>query len=154
MEFRECLSERLRKDILEDLLQDYDQQTDPSINAQLSRRSFRERVERGIPQEFPELVDIMRRHPNITDRCCARVWDLKRGTQCKLGKLQDSDFCKKHSEQDQVGKLRLGRSDERKPTHNEKGELFDWDEGIVHLEAVFHYQQILLHRLVVSGVKC
>jgi len=143
MDLRDALDRRLRHDILEELRYEYDNlgQLELMIDT--------------LP--MPELASIMDRQRESTEiqehRCCARVWDNKRGTRCSLPKskhLKDSEYCKKHQEQMMKGVLRLGRHDEPKPTLNEKGERIDWDEGFAHLETVFQYQQVLLHRLIVS----
>jgi hypothetical protein len=141
MDLRDTLDRRLRHEIREELHDEYDK--------------FQEQLDALIAKlEMPELTTLMDRQCEQADiqehRCCARVWNNKRGTRCKGKHLEDSEYCKKHQEQFLKGKLRLGRCDEPKPTLNEKGERFDWDEGFTHLDTVFQYQQVLLHRLIVS----
>jgi hypothetical protein len=149
MDLRYTLDRRLRLEISEELLDEYGTGDNMSFQEQLDT------LIGDLP--MPELTVLMDRQRESADiqehRCCARVWDNKRGTRCSLPRskhLTDSEYCKKHQEQVMKGKLRLGRYDEPKPTLNEKGERFDWDEGFTHLETVFQYQQVLLHRLIVS----
>jgi hypothetical protein len=141
MDLRDTLDRRMRHEIREELLGEYDKS--------------QEQLDTLIGElEMPELTVLMDRHREPADiqehRCKARVWDNKKGTQCKGKHLEDSEYCKMHQEQVMKGGLRLGRCDEPKPTLNEKGERFDWDEGFAHLDTVFQYQQVLLHRLIVS----
>jgi hypothetical protein len=140
MDLRDALDRRLRLDIREELLGEYENQ---------------EQLDTLIDKlPMPELESIMDRQceqAGIQEhRCCARVWGNKKGTRCKGNHLKDSEYCKTHHEQVLKGTLRLGRYDEPKPTLNEKGGRIDWDEGFAHLDTVFQYQQVLLHRLIVS----
>jgi hypothetical protein len=145
MDLRATLDRRLRHEIREELHNEYETSQE-QLDALIAKL------------EMPELTTLMDRQCEPADiqehRCCARVWDNKRGTRCSLPRsksLKDSEYCKKHQEQVMGGKLRLGRFDEPRPTLNEKGERFDWDEGFAHLDTVFQYQQVLLHRLIVSN---
>jgi len=147
MDIRDALDRRLRHEIREELLDEYCDIID--------KASFQEQLDTLIGElAMPELMTLMDRQCGQAEiqvhRCCARVWGNKRGTQCKGKHLEDSEYCKKHQEQVLKGKLRLGRYDEPKPTLNEKGERIDWDEGFAHLDTVFQYHQVLLHRLIVS----
>ena len=151
MDLIDTLDRRLRHDIREELLDEYDDMG----HTEEDKASFKEQLDTLIAGlEISELQSLMVRQCEPADiqgnRCCARVWDNKRGTQCKNTYLEDSEYCKMHQEQAMKGKLRLGRFDGPKPSLNEKGERFDWDEGFAHLETVFQYQQVLLHRLIVS----
>jgi tRNA(Ile)-lysidine synthase TilS/MesJ len=153
MDLRTCITSRLRRDITDELMTEYDEGHIQDVSHMLTRDEFEGTLDQMIPKVFPELDTMMVRSvtDSSEDRCCARVWDRRLGTRCKKRRFQDADFCKQHSEQAEESKLRLGRYDEPKPVLNEKGHLFHWDEGILHLETVFQYQHTLLHRQIVSG---
>ena len=154
MYIHEVLTTMMIHDIERELIDSYGQGELPDISEELTLESFTELIHQGIPTEYPEFQDLMvRRTPPDADdgsynQCCARSWNRKRGTRCTKSRIQGRDYCKSHSEQCTTGGPRLGRYDGDRPVLNESRNLFDWDDGIEHLETVLRYQRALIHRLL------
>ena len=130
-----------------------DEVRETGIHGDKSLSSIREIISQVISERDPLEIPTKRsKESNVEDsyRCCARIWDEHRGTQCK-SRVTDGDYCGKHlSEIDRKGYLKFKRYDESRPVINEKGNDIPWyeDDPLEVMEIILNYQLMNLKTLI------
>lgn len=99
--------------------------------------------------QLPEKIKNKSKYSD-SERCCARIWNNKRGGRCSSKKIID-DYCKIHHKRiEEYGYLRFMRYDEPRPPINEYGNKIPWYDMdmMEQINVVIQYQNMNLMNLL------